>query len=347
MSFRITTNGTLRTYKSNLMRSRGTLNDAMEQVMTQRKFNSYAEDPAAASQAFQLRRSLWNTKSQITNSTAVINKVNTAWSAIDSVVGDLGRDIAEVSALRGLSGSTAAGRQPLGTTILATADSVVKTMNVQYGDDFIFAGADGLNVPFSWSEDGTKLLYRGVDVSASAGSDDYQKLVDMTKESTYVDLGLGMSEDTNGNVITSSVVDTALSGLDFLGYGVDEDGDPKNIVMLMKELGNIFSKCDKDSGAFASSEDEETANRLTLKLDTALDAMTVEYTQLDAHATFLNTNHKRLETTKDTLNQQVTSIEDIDPAEAITQLTYAQYCYNAALKIGNSILSQSLLDYMS
>lgn len=347
MSLRITTNGTLQTYKSNLMRSRSTLNSSIEKVLTQRKFNSYAEDPASASQAFQLRRSLWNTESQLNNSRAVINRYNTAWSAIDDVAGDLGRDIAEASALRGLSGSTASGRQPLGTTILSTADAVVKTMNVQYGDDFIFAGADGLNVPFSWSEDGTKLLYRGVDVNAAEGTADYIKLQNMAKETTYVDLGLGLSEDNNGKLIPASAFNTAMSGLDFLGYGMDEDGDPKNIVMLMKELGNIFSNCDKDTGAFVPAEDEETANRLTNKLNDALDALNVKYTELDAQGTFLNTNHKRLETTKDTLNEQVTSIEDIDPAEAITQLTYAQYCYNAALKIGNSILSQSLLDYMN
>ena len=39
-------------------------------------------------------------------------------------------------------------------------------MNGRYGDNFIFAGADGLKVPFTWGEDGT-LCYRGVPVDAA------------------------------------------------------------------------------------------------------------------------------------------------------------------------------------
>ncbi len=345
MSLRVTTNGTLHIYKSNLMRSRNNLNGATEKVLTNRKFNSYAENPAAASQAFQLRRSLWRTGAQITNNNAVINKVNTAWEAIDDVVNDLGSDLASVSALRGITGSAASSRQSLGQVLQSTADAVVKTMNITYGDTFIFAGADGLNVPFVWGDDGT-LQYRGVGVDADAASADYGALQAMAGETTYVDIGLGLSEAGSGALIESSAFNSALSGLTYLGYGMDEDGDPKNIVSLMKQLGTILSGCDPDSGNFASEADEETADRLTNKLQTALSALSVRHTELDSQATFLNTNVTRLESTKDTLNEQLVGIEDIDSADAISSMAWAQYCYNAALKIGNSILSQSLLDYM-
>ncbi len=40
-------------------------------------------------------------------------------------------------------------------------------------------------------------------------------------------------------------------------------------------------------------------------------------------------------------------MEDIDPADAITTLMWAQYSYNAALRIGTQLLSQSLIDYMN
>ena len=39
-------------------------------------------------------------------------------------------------------------------------------------------------------------------------------------------------------------------------------------------------------------------------------------------------------------------MEQVDLAEAITDFSWEQYCYNAALKIGNQLLSQSLIDYM-
>lgn len=345
MSLRVTTNGALYAYKSNLMRSRNKLNSATEQVLTNRNFNSYAEDPASASQAFQLRRSLWRTTAQVTNNNAVANKYNTAWEAVDNVVNDLGSDLANVSALRGITDSTASGRQSLGQTLKSTADAVLKTMNAKYGDTFVFAGADGLNVPFSWAADGT-LQFRGVNVDAASDTEDYESLKSMAGEATYVDIGLGLQEADDDSLIESSAFNSSLSGLTYLGYGMDEDGDPKNIVSIMKQLGNLLSNCDANTGKYASDADEEAANRLTDKLQTALSNLSVQHTELDSQVTFLNTNVTRLESTQDTLNEQITSIEDCDSADAIKDMAWAQYCYNAALRVGTSILSQSLLDYM-
>ena len=39
-------------------------------------------------------------------------------------------------------------------------------------------------------------------------------------------------------------------------------------------------------------------------------------------------------------------MEQINLADAITQLSWDKMCYNAALKIGTDLLSQSLIDYM-
>ena len=33
-------------------------------------------------------------------------------------------------------------------------------------------------------------------------------------------------------------------------------------------------------------------------------------------------------------------------ADSITSFIWAQYCYNAALKVGNNVLSESLMDYL-
>ena len=48
---RATTGGVLKSYRSNLMHSFIAQNKARTTVLTQRNFNSYAEDPAAASRA--------------------------------------------------------------------------------------------------------------------------------------------------------------------------------------------------------------------------------------------------------------------------------------------------------
>ena len=47
------------------------------------------------------------------------------------------------------------------------------------------------------------------------------------------------------------------------------------------------------------------------------------------------------------LQEQYSALEDVDMADAITSFVWAQYCYNAALKAGNSVLSESLMDYLN
>ena len=63
MGFRITTNMLMNTYRYNLQGSTGKLSDARDKVLTHRNFNSYAEDPAAATQAFRLRRDYYQATS--------------------------------------------------------------------------------------------------------------------------------------------------------------------------------------------------------------------------------------------------------------------------------------------
>jgi flagellin-like hook-associated protein FlgL len=173
---------------------------------------------------------------------------------------------------------------------------------------------------------------------------EYQKLQAMSNEKNFVDIGIGMEEDENGKLIESSAFNDNLQGINFLGYGVDEDGDPKNIAVIIKQMSQCLERCD-ENGAW-TGDDGETFNRLLGKLEDASSELKSNYAQLDAKASFLETQSDQLEKSADILNEQFLEIEQCDLADAITSYSWAQYCYNAALKVGNSILSQSLIDYL-
>ena len=153
MSFRITTNMMMNSYRYNLMGSTNRLSDARDKVLTQRTFNSYAEDPAAATQAFRLRRDFCQTSSYLSNTKDAYSKYHTAWTALTAVTEELSDKNDRVSAVRGDTGTVGAGRKPLAQVLSESAESIVQTMNGQLGDQFVFAGADGLNVPFTWKGD--------------------------------------------------------------------------------------------------------------------------------------------------------------------------------------------------
>ena len=347
---RVTTNGTMRGYKSSLMRSSNTLNAARNKVLTQSNYSSYAEDPAAATQAFKLRRSFSRTNAQLESTKALNKKFSTACDALSSVKGDLTDGQAKIAALAGLNDANASGRQPLGEVLKSSAESIVQIMNSQYGSAFIFGGKDSLgDAPFQLAtrDDGSRYItYRGIDVNAAEGTDEYAQLKAMAQETSYVDVGSGLTE-VDGELISSSAFNGALTGITFIGYGEDKDGDPKNLGSVMLELSDIFKRCDADSGAWASDQDKEDATRLTKKLTDGIDEITNQWTALDGRTSYLTTSETRLTQMADNLNEQILGIEQADLASAITDFSWAQYCYNAALKVGNSILSQSLIDYMN
>lgn len=489
---RETTIGVLKNYRYGLNSSFKKFNDARTTVLTQRTFNSYAEDPAAAAQAFQLRRQRMTVESQYKTCDSAYRKYQSAWSTLDRIVKDVDNELensVEQAAKRALNDPTGGGRLALAKELNELADTLVQTMNNKYGDNFIFSGADGLTVPFSWGENG-ELLYRGVPVDASvpelmvltdaqgdptdtqltlpitedgkydstgaaedhfvvaakaqlvkpvkadaaeglltkidpaaqpltrnavtdeqgnivkfnekgeedaAGEyyryvqaeipanaltnekgevvyfdaqgnqddegeyclcvkdgafmtqDEYdldvrnaEKLDTLSKEAYFVDIGLGNKENEDGELIESSAFNAALHGINFLGYGKDEDGDPKNIVSLVKQMAQI---CTLGSGKLSQEEYDELF-RLVRKSEYASAELQNAHTNQTAATGKLENMSQLLEDNFYTTIEQYSGIEDVDAAEAISSFLWAQYSYNAALRVGNSVLAQSLMDYM-
>lgn len=493
---RATTGGVLRNYRTNLMNSFIRDNKARETVLTQRVFNSYAEDPAAAAKAFRLRKSRMMASSQLDVCKDTYHKYQGAYACLQSVSElidtENGSDLATLkdTALRWLDDPKGDARVQLSKVLDNLSDTIIQNMNQTYGDDFIFAGADGQNVPFEVkNEDGHKqLYYRGVPVDAAepklktdaagtpvempngdyvtadaetvekvafqetvAGTPDtvtagngtvfyvnagaasinkaaydvlpadqqaeyteipdtavppadstyyktseltskesYDKALDgvmkdvngdpitvtidgkdhyvvesdkatitqadydkacedaekleyLMKEKRFVDIGLGLQEDENGKLIESSAFNESLNGLTFLGYGLDEDGDPKNIYSIVQRLKEISDSV-PEGGDFSSAWPE--FDRLVGKLETASDRFKTQFTNQSAATTKLESSVGLLEDKVYNLKEQYSELEDVNMADAITSFIWAEYCYNAALKVGNSILSQSLMDYL-
>ena len=346
---RTTTTGVLKGYRYNLNSTSRALNKARDTVLTGRTFNSFSEDPATAARCFQLRRSLQRADSQYTIGQSVMSKYQVAWDTLNSVVDDVSNavgDSALTSILSGANDASGGARTTMGEQLTQLAESIVRTMNVKYGDNFVFAGADGLNTPLVFDAETNTLTYRGLDVSKAENMDALNYIANDEKK--YADLGLGITEGENGEVVDTSAFNTALQGINFLGYGVDESdahGDPKNIVCIINRMGQILKGCD-EGGNFASADEEAEFKRLFGKFETASSSLTNKHVELDARTAFLKSNQAQLENTTYSLQEQIIGMEDVDPADAITAYSWAQYCYNAALKVGNSILSESLMDYL-
>lgn len=480
MITRTTTVGTMKTYRYNMKKSAYSMNKSMNQVLTRRYFNSFAEDPAGAAKSFQLRSAFLRTSSQSSINESVVHKYDVAFGALDSVDKALDTDGGNSSffeQLRSLNDADASARNALGQSCKALARSVVQDMNGRYGDNFVFSGADGLRVPFTWdakinpdyysgfdptdktleencrylkkvedppgsgmfieqftdditdpdlikipeenpnfdadytvdpadpdynenktlkyvkrdanggiigytndetdpdigmvpkpnpnyqadsikqypylkengqgttskTEAAQALYYRGQRVDAT----DTTKLdYFSTSENKYVDLGLGY-DMMGGKVESSTVFDQSLQGVDYLGgYGLDKDGDPKNVVSIMNRMGEILENCDPTDGHWACDAEKEEFYRLCNKFETASARVKEKFTELSTRATFLDNNQEQLTTTAKSLNEQIEALDYADDADSISEFIWAKYCYDTSLKVGNSVLGQSLMDYL-
>ncbi|MBR2894047.1 MAG: hypothetical protein IKC03_00120, partial [Oscillospiraceae bacterium] len=150
---RATTSGTLKSFRANLNTSTLRLNSARNTVLTQRNFNTYAEDPTAAAQSFQLRRTFQQIGAQVDVGESVMRRYDTAYSAIDNVVSTVDNkksDSAWSAVLAGATDTTGIGRTALGEELIQMSRTIVQSMNSKYGEHYIFSGADGMNIPFTW-----------------------------------------------------------------------------------------------------------------------------------------------------------------------------------------------------
>nr|WP_288830219.1 hypothetical protein [uncultured Clostridium sp.] len=335
---RISTNAIIRNYKSNLAASVANLNKSRDHVMTQRSFNSAAENPAAAARASQLHRKYYKNLDNLDTLSDVQSRQDGQEDALMQISSAM-RTISSDYNIQAMSGDkqTPETRQTFAAAIRQFQKSMTLSLNTTYEDTFLFAGADGKNPPFMLSEDGKTLTYRGIDVNAAPGSQDYKDLDKLSKETLYVDLGMGLSLDGIDRVVPSSAFNLSLPGIKAIGFGKDADGLSDNVIVLAGQLADALEADDFDSDAYGKLMD---------KFKGLGSNVLNEITNLGVKSEFLNTTKDRLENNDISLQEQMLKVEGMDPAAAITDYMWNQYAYDAALKVGTSILSPSFIDFM-
>ncbi len=347
---RITTNAILRNYKSNLGTSLKNLDTARTRVMTQRKFNSTAEDPSNALRAAILERKYVKNEDYLN----IVKDVQSfqdsqedAAMQIETIAKRLSKQYG-LEALNGTNGSLET-RKTYADAWRGAQESLLLSLNASYEGKYVFAGSDGKEAPFKLTEepdpnDPTKtiqvLKYRGVDVNDPANADVLEKL---SKDTLFVDLGFGLNVDVlNGgkdiDVDSSSAFNTSLPGINLAGFGKDDNGRTNNIVLLCGQIADLL-----DEEEFDRDEYTELLKKFDEGRSNVLEKVTILGTQTE----FLTTTKDRLETNSISLSTQIDNVVNVDMAEAIMNFSWAQYAYNAALKVGNNILTPSFIDFMN
>ncbi len=330
---RIATNSLLRNYSANLTKTMGNLDDAREKVMTRRNFSKTAQDPAGATKAFQLRREYIKNEDHIEN-------IKQAQARLDSVESGL-LQVSKMSeqihadSLAAINGSTShEQRLAIANGFREMQKSMVLSLNAKFSDRFVFGGSQTLidNAPLKLSHDGETLTYHGINVTEGAAAE-LQKLAD---EKLYVDTGFGLGFNS-GDVVEGTAQNISYPAIRFLGFGKNSDGVDNNLITLVGKLANEFSK---------PTLDDEELKKLTDAFTTARNKVIDEITSIGTISNFLENTEQRLIDGRLNLNEKIVSIENVDMEQAISNYEWAKYAYNAALKVGTSILQPSFIDFM-
>ena len=333
---RITTNMIMRNYQNNLYGTLGGLDSSRKQVETGMRISNAYEDPSAAARAAILERRYARNSEYTTN----IENTQDWLTEQESVVYEIGQlastvaDNYSVAAVTDTAGDI--GRETYAEGLRNIQKSMVQTLNTKYSNSFVMGGNGGTQeAPFELSEDGKTLLYRGVDVNDPAN----QAILDeLAQETSYVDVGFGLEFDAAGNIVSSSAFDAALPGINVVGYGQTDDGTSKNLILLAGQMAEVLEADEFDRDAYSKLWDQFRESS-TPAQDTL--------TELGTKSELLETTQSRLKNEKINIQAQYNNEVGIKPAEAITNMAWAQYAYSSALKVGTSIIGPSLLDFLS
>jgi len=291
-----------------------------------------SEDPASAAVAYKLRKEYIETGDHIDN----VKDATSQFDAVESSAMEMSTIAKKANALilEGISGNTSIeSRKTIATSLRQMQESIVMSANSKLGESFLFGGQTTDSTPFELVDG--KLQYYGLDVSSTDPAVQ-TKLKEMSNAAVYVDLGFGLSF-TSGKIDTNSAFNVAVSGLNALGFG-QSDGKDQNLVNI---LGNIADELEKDP------TDSEKLDGLSKQFTESSSKLADFITSIGTKSNFLELTQTRLEDNQFTLNEKIVSVENVDLAAAITDYSWAQYPYNSALKVGNSILSQSFIDFMN
>lgn len=338
---RITTNAVLRNYRSNLGTSLANLDSVRNKVMTGRQFLSSAENPGNALRAATLER-------KYVKNLDYISTVETTQSYLDSQedaamqISDLALTLSKKYGLEALNATNASPeiRQTYADAWRGAQESMLLSLNASYEGRYVFGAADAKEPPFSLETDanGKQILkYRGVDVNADPNTPEGKVLQELSKETVYLDMGFGLNMDAAGNIDPASAFNTALPGINVAGFGKKADGTTKNMVLLAGEIADALEE---------EPFDQDKFENLLNTFDDGRSQVLEQVTVLGTKSQFLSSTKERLETDKINLTTQLDNVVNIDMADAITQYSWAQYAYNAALKVGTNILSPSFIDFM-
>lgn len=349
---RITQSMMTRNYLNSLNSAMRNVSRSNQKINSGRKYEHLSENVSAGAKALNAEEQIYKNEQYVSTIEDASIELDSAYSNMMSVT-DIMLKINEKATKAMNSATLSPGdRQSIAGEIKSLQDQVLKTVNVKFGDKYLFGDSNNATPPFSIDTSGN-VLFNGVnvdDITKDPTDGKYYYPDPITGDPTvvyeteekYIDIGLGVKYDNASNIDPTTAFDLSFSGLDILGFGKDANGYSNNALKILGELANAVAP-EANGDPFDPDKLGKLADLSKNRRDTVLSSVT----ELGSRSNFLENTANRIEDDILNLKSLRAKLIETDPAEEITQQKMFEFSWNAILKMGSKIIPPSLMDFIS
>lgn len=276
-----------------------------------KQVNRPSDDPLKVSKILDLKNEIKQNQQYKTTISDSIDFTNVQDSALDSMTSSLQRVYTLTQQAANGSYNTD-DRKAIKAEIMSEVETIVDSLNTNFGGRYIFGGQASSDKPFSINKENGEFKLEFNDPEGAPNGN-------VSKE---IGRGVMVELQTDGGKLFNAFT--------------NEDGDIQNLDELFTEL---FQALDED-------HTEALGGRLLTGIDKAMNNTVNQRTNIGAIQNRLIAARDRNEAEYLNLETTRSTTEDIDLAETYMKYSMQMVSYQASLNMGTRILQTNILDYV-
>lgn len=339
------------------------LNAAQEQVSTERKIQLPSDDPGIATRAIKYRNYGAAAEQYQTNTEAALDWLNVtenALSAEDSGLAAVIQRVRELTVNAANETNSDAELQAIAEEIGQLKEETMQIMNTSFGGRYVFGGYATDEEPYT----AETVNVGGVALDFTTYKGQYLNLTGplpaSADEAAYAAFYQGLSADQiyaageaqtiQYNIGSGTKLAVNVEGQDVIGQTSGSNllaTMDKLLLALNGETTYQTADIDASTGTVTLSSHDLSISDLLAAVDTDLERVLGVAAELGARENSAARVKSRLSGDETTYTKLLSNNEDVDIAEAASNLSTAQAVYEASLAVGAKVISKSLLDYLT
>ncbi len=346
MSLRITNGMMIDNMLTNINKGLLNLNEYNNKVSSNRQMINLSDDPAGllSSMTTRLRiTSIQRYESNVLKSRSWVEQSETALYDINEIL--ISMKELTIDAM-GVKNET--DLENISVEIEQLGEHIMQNLNAVVGDKYIFGGFNTTEPPFVKDEATGDVLYNGIDLSQVYNDDGTQgtayEAVFGTGGTTPADRG-EIDQILEFEIGFEMNMSVSFTGIDVVGLNntANPGTETYNIFQVVEDLVNALN----NPPAVNPNDPNHYLSNFLVELDEVRNNVMTKIVEVGTKSSTLELMSERYSV--DYINNEAvrSEIEDIDVAEEIMKMKYAETTYQQALAVGARIIQPTLMDFLN